>query len=109
MDGSCRWYIKNNICKHLIGISKIPNIPGCEIPLSAKNIPIGEKRKPGRPAKSKQALIVQKIPHVLGLIAREGHRVEKSSNIGLLVFAAQIFTVPKARLPAPTTLLKTLD
>ncbi|RNA19148.1 hypothetical protein BpHYR1_040979 [Brachionus plicatilis] len=59
MDGSCRWYIKNNICKHLIGISKIQNIPGCEIPLSVKNVPIGEKRKPGRPAKAKQALIVQ--------------------------------------------------
>ncbi|RNA23601.1 hypothetical protein BpHYR1_049560 [Brachionus plicatilis] len=59
MDGSCRWYIKNNICKHLIGISKIQHIPGCEIPLSVKNIPIGEKRKPGRPAKAKQALIVQ--------------------------------------------------
>ncbi|RMZ99313.1 hypothetical protein BpHYR1_027207 [Brachionus plicatilis] len=59
MDGSCKWYIKNNICMHLIGISKILNIPGCEIPLSAKNIPIGEKRKPGRPAKAKQALIVQ--------------------------------------------------
>ncbi|RNA29515.1 hypothetical protein BpHYR1_028337 [Brachionus plicatilis] len=43
---SCRWYIKNYICKHLIGISKILNIP------------IGEKRKPGRPAKAKQALIV---------------------------------------------------
>ncbi|RNA18420.1 hypothetical protein BpHYR1_007023 [Brachionus plicatilis] len=56
---SCRWYIKKNICKHLIGISEILNIPGCEIPLSAKNIPIGEKRKPGRPAKAKQALIVQ--------------------------------------------------
>ncbi|RNA16221.1 hypothetical protein BpHYR1_031157, partial [Brachionus plicatilis] len=56
---SCRWYIKNNICKHLIGISKILNIPECEIPLSAKNIPIGEKRKPGRPAKAKQALIIQ--------------------------------------------------
>ncbi|RNA42218.1 hypothetical protein BpHYR1_036256, partial [Brachionus plicatilis] len=41
---SCIWYIKNNICKHLIGISKILNIPECEIPLSAKNIPIGEKR-----------------------------------------------------------------
>ncbi|RNA32537.1 hypothetical protein BpHYR1_024970 [Brachionus plicatilis] len=55
MDGSCRWYIKNNICKHLIGISKILNILGCEIPLSAKNIPIGVKRKP---AKAKQAFIV---------------------------------------------------
>ncbi|RNA43816.1 hypothetical protein BpHYR1_020666 [Brachionus plicatilis] len=58
MVDSCRWYIKNYICKHLIGISKILNIPGCEIPLSAKNIPIGEKRKPGRPTKAKQALIV---------------------------------------------------
>ncbi|RNA34657.1 hypothetical protein BpHYR1_049317 [Brachionus plicatilis] len=58
MDGSCRWYIKNNIC--LIGISKIQNIPGCEIPLSVKNIPIGEKRKPGRPAEAKQALIVHR-------------------------------------------------
>ncbi|RNA32131.1 hypothetical protein BpHYR1_029867 [Brachionus plicatilis] len=61
MDGSCRWYIKNNICKHLIGISKIPNTPGCEIPFSAKNIPTGEKRKPGRPSKAKQALIVHAI------------------------------------------------
>ncbi|RNA13123.1 hypothetical protein BpHYR1_020107 [Brachionus plicatilis] len=59
MDSSCRWYIKNNICKRLIGISKILNIPGCEIPLSAKNIHIGEKRKSGRPAKTKQALIVR--------------------------------------------------
>ncbi|RNA20678.1 hypothetical protein BpHYR1_029787 [Brachionus plicatilis] len=59
MDGSCRWNIKNKICKHLIGISKILNIPGCEIPLSAKNVPIGEKRKSGRPANAKQALIVQ--------------------------------------------------
>ncbi|RNA42106.1 hypothetical protein BpHYR1_033748 [Brachionus plicatilis] len=60
MDGSCRWYIKNNICKHSIGISRILNIPECEIPLSAKNIPIAEKRKPRRPAKAKQALIVHR-------------------------------------------------
>ncbi|RNA17289.1 hypothetical protein BpHYR1_044545 [Brachionus plicatilis] len=60
MDCSCRWYIKNNICKRLIDISKILNIPGCELPLSAKNIPIVEKRKPGRPAKAKQALIVHR-------------------------------------------------
>ncbi|RNA14907.1 hypothetical protein BpHYR1_009639 [Brachionus plicatilis] len=51
-------YVINNICKHLFGISKILNIPECEIPISAKNIPIGEKRKTGRPPKAKQALIV---------------------------------------------------
>ncbi|RNA30804.1 hypothetical protein BpHYR1_023849 [Brachionus plicatilis] len=56
--GNWRKQRKQSTSLHLIGISKIQNIPGCEIPLSVKNIPIGEKRKPGRPAKAKQALIV---------------------------------------------------
>ncbi|RNA03119.1 hypothetical protein BpHYR1_035863 [Brachionus plicatilis] len=57
--GNRRKQRKQSTSLYLIGISKIQNIPGCEIPLSVKNIPIREKRKPGRPAKAKQALIVQ--------------------------------------------------
>ncbi|RMZ95386.1 hypothetical protein BpHYR1_002880 [Brachionus plicatilis] len=46
---SCRWYIKNNICKHLIGISKILNIPGCEIPLSTKKENLEDLQRQDKP------------------------------------------------------------
>ncbi|RNA30898.1 hypothetical protein BpHYR1_053937 [Brachionus plicatilis] len=52
---SCRWYIKNNICKHLIGISKILNIPGYKyhyqrkIFLSAKKENLEDLQRQNKP------------------------------------------------------------
>lgn len=53
----CKEFFKQYICHHIIGISIRLKI--LTVPLEAKSIPIGEKRKRGRPAKSKSALQYQ--------------------------------------------------
>ena len=57
---SCVWFSKHYMCKHVIGVSKRPNIPKCEITLQAKNISIGSNRKAGCPAvvPRNQALLI---------------------------------------------------
>ena len=47
------------MCKHLIAISSTLRLEGCVIPLLAKNVPLGKKRKRGAPTKAKKVLIVQ--------------------------------------------------
>ena len=54
---SCPACLKNYICKHIVGLAARYKL--CSIPLEAKNIPLGQKRKRGRVAKAKKALIVQ--------------------------------------------------
>lgn len=54
---NCPKFLKVYICKHLVGLAiRLKHIQ----PLSeARAIPIGMKRKRGRPTKAKKALIVQ--------------------------------------------------
>lgn len=54
----CGEYFKLFICRHIIGITLRMKIIAA--PAEAKNVPIGQKRKPGRPAKAKPALVRQK-------------------------------------------------
>ncbi|PZC85335.1 hypothetical protein B5X24_HaOG201831 [Helicoverpa armigera] len=59
LDGKCNCpaFYKNYMCKHIIGLTigvKLANPPP-----EAKNLLIGQKRKRGRPSKSKPALIIQ--------------------------------------------------
>ncbi len=54
---TCPSFFKTYICKHICGIAIIQNL--FLLPPEAKNIPIGEKRKRGRPSKAKKALIAQ--------------------------------------------------
>jgi len=54
---TCPSYWKNYICKHILGIAIRLNIFSV-IP-AAKNVPLGQKRKRGRPAKAKKALLKQ--------------------------------------------------
>ena len=56
---SCPFYLKNYICKHVIAVSATLRLDGCIIPLTAKQIPLGQKRKRGAPKKAAQALIRQ--------------------------------------------------
>lgn len=53
----CRDFFKLFTCAHIIGIAI--RLKCVVPPVEAKNIPIGEKRKRGRPAKAKSALIRQ--------------------------------------------------
>lgn len=53
----CRDYFKHYICKHVIGISL--RLKCISPPPEAKTVPIGSKRKRGRPAKAKNALTRQ--------------------------------------------------
>lgn len=53
----CKDYYKSYICEHLIGIAA--RLRFVNIPPEAKAIPLGQKRKRGRPAKSKKALEYQ--------------------------------------------------
>ncbi|RNA24487.1 hypothetical protein BpHYR1_048615 [Brachionus plicatilis] len=46
------------------------------------HIPIGEKRKPGRPAKAKQALIVQHFPTNTNLTTCAFYQVKQMSTFG---------------------------
>ncbi len=54
---NCPAFLKNYICKHVVGMSI--RLKYCKPLAAAKTVPIGEKRKRGRPAKAKPALLVQ--------------------------------------------------
>ena len=53
----CPRFMKKNICKHTVGMEIWLGM--CDAPAMAKTVPIGQKRKRGRPAKAKPALIRQ--------------------------------------------------
>lgn len=53
---NCPTFFKKFICKHLLGIAI--RLKLCKPPLAAKAVPIGQKRKRGRPKKSTKALII---------------------------------------------------
>jgi hypothetical protein len=48
---------KDYICKHVVGMGI--RLKQCIPPAAAKSVPIGAKRKRGRPARAKKALLVQ--------------------------------------------------
>lgn len=52
---SCAKHMKEYTCKHAVGV--LLRLGMLEAPDTAKNVPIGEKRKRGRPGKAKAALI----------------------------------------------------
>jgi len=54
---TCPSFLKNYICKHVIGMAI--RLKYCKPPPEAKNVEIGVKRKRGRPAKAKKALLLQ--------------------------------------------------
>jgi hypothetical protein len=54
---TCPSFLKCYICKHIIGMSI--RLKYCKPPPEAKNVEIGRKRKRGRPAKAKKALLKQ--------------------------------------------------
>jgi hypothetical protein len=54
---NCPAFLKNYICKHVVGMAI--RLKHCKPPAAAKTVPIGEKRKRGRPAKAKTALLMQ--------------------------------------------------
>jgi len=53
---SCPVFLKSIICKHIIGLAIKLNL--YEVCSEAKSVPIGQKRKRGRPIKASAALIV---------------------------------------------------
>ena len=54
---SCPYFLKNNICKHALGmLLQLKVVQALE---DAKRIPLGQKRKRGKPAKAKRAFLVQ--------------------------------------------------
>lgn len=54
---NCPAYLKDYLCKHVIGLGI--RLKLISVPSEAKVIPIGEKRKRGRPSKTKPALMLQ--------------------------------------------------
>jgi hypothetical protein len=52
-------HFSKNLCKHVVGIAII--LSYYKPPPAAKNIKIGEKRRRGRPSKTKKALLIQYI------------------------------------------------
>ncbi len=54
---TCPVGIKKYMCKHIVAVLAIRN--ELSIPDMAKTVPIGAKRKRGRPAKAKKALLRQ--------------------------------------------------
>ena len=51
---SCRMFLKRNLCKHVYGLGSLWGL--VEFPEAAKAVPIGQKRKRGRPCLAKRAL-----------------------------------------------------
>lgn len=56
-DCVCRTYFKQYMCEHIIGIALRKKMTSA--PPEAKNVPLGVKRKRGRPCKAKTALVIQ--------------------------------------------------
>lgn len=58
-DGRCNCpaFLKEYMCKHVLGISI--RMKYVFAPAEAKTVPIGQKRKRGRPSKTKPALLIQ--------------------------------------------------
>jgi len=54
---TCPGFLKNYICKHLLGIAITEKY--FQVQPEAKNVPIGQKRKRGRPSKATKALLRQ--------------------------------------------------
>lgn len=54
---SCPYFMKHLICKHSLGMQI--RLKFVDPPAAAKSIPMGQKRKRGRPSKAKKALLVQ--------------------------------------------------
>jgi hypothetical protein len=54
---NCPSFFKKMLCKHIVGLAI--RLKLAVPPPEAKNVPIGTKRKRGRPAKAKKALLVQ--------------------------------------------------
>jgi hypothetical protein len=54
---SCPAFLKNYIYKHIVGMAI--RLKHCKPPPAAKTVPIGEKRKRGRPANAKEVLLLQ--------------------------------------------------
>jgi hypothetical protein len=54
---TCPSFLKNYICKHIIGMSI--RLKYFKPPPEAKNVEIGKKRKRGRPSKAKKALLIR--------------------------------------------------
>ena len=52
---SCPDFFKKFMCKHIVGFTI--QMKYCKPPLAAKDVPIGEKRKRGRPKKATKALL----------------------------------------------------
>ena len=53
----CYFGMKKKICRHLVGVAI--QLGYLKPPAPAKYLPLGQKRKKGRPAKAKPALIIQ--------------------------------------------------
>lgn len=54
---SCPCFLKQNTCKHSLGMQI--RLKLVDVPPAVKSVPLGQKRKRGRPSKVKKALIVQ--------------------------------------------------
>ena len=54
---TCSMYLKVNVCKHHLGMEI--RLKMVDVPAEAKVIPLGQKRKRGRPSKARKALIIQ--------------------------------------------------
>ena len=54
---SCPHFFKTFTCKHSVGIAI--RLGHVKAPPEAKNVPLNQKRKPGRPKKARTALFVQ--------------------------------------------------
>jgi hypothetical protein len=57
-DGLCNCpsFLKEYVCKHLVGMAI--RLKYCKPPPAAKDLPLGEKRKRGRPRKATKALMI---------------------------------------------------
>jgi hypothetical protein len=53
---TCPTFLKSYICKRIVGMEI--RLKRCKPPAAAKTVPIGKKRKRGRPGNAKRALLM---------------------------------------------------
>ena len=55
-NSTCPYFLKKYMCKHVIGLAI--RLKLAKPPAATKDVPIGQKRRRGRPSKATKALIV---------------------------------------------------
>ena len=87
---TCPFFLKNQICKHVIGMSI--RLKYYKPPREAKNVEIGTKRERGQPSKARKALLLQQCINC-SFLSLSLSNVEIKIGVFLFLITKKAFSV----------------